>query len=232
MLYWPCWQSDVLWTMSPYDGLFWAFVYLRMEACIHTKQTIFGYFYLCVQTGGFTSSIICSGCGPGNNRTVRMPWCATLIDSIRFCQCNPALTIPPGTRTGAGVSQQTCRGFCSEFAGKCCTSCCAHTLRKVILLHWKGLEGCCVCRNSWQEGAIFFIFSRWSLVLFSFLISFCRFCCYSGFSPAISGYWRQGQKPFCSPACLSLSSLLLLLSFSSCPWDHTKFWIADSNSLF
>lgn len=130
MLHWPHWQSSVLWTMSRYDGLFWTFVYLRVKTCIHTKPAIFLYFIYVLRRGGFTSSIICSGCGSGSNRTVWMPRCATLINSGWVCQCNPAMTCPLGTQTGAGISQQTCRGFCSVYTGKCCSSYCAHTLRK------------------------------------------------------------------------------------------------------
>lgn len=192
-----------------------------------------------LRQGGFTSSIICSGCGSGSNRTVWMPWCATLINSITFCQCNPALTRPLGIHDWSwhlsadlqGVLLRVCRKILHFLL-------CTHP-QEVILLHWKGLERCWVCQNSWQESPMFFIFSRWSLFFFSFLISFCRFCCYSGFSPAVWGHWGQGQKPsevLCEGAALQPVWASVHCSFHgaflSCPWGHAKFWIADSNSLF
>lgn len=109
-------------------------------AFIQNKLFLDIFIYV-LRQGGFMSSIICSGCGSGSNRTVWIPWCATLINSIRFCQCNPALTRPLGTQTGAGISQQTCRGFCSVCTGKCCTSYCAHTLRKSFCFTGKAWRG-------------------------------------------------------------------------------------------
>lgn len=157
-----------------------------------------------------------------------MPWCAKQINSVGFCPCNPALTCPLGTQAWSWHLSAELQGILLRVCRKMLHLLCAHT-QEVILLHWKGLERCWVCQNSWQEGPIFFIFIRWSLAFFSFLISFCRFCCFSGLFPCTLGILKAGAKAFrgsvwgsCSAACLGLSSLLLSLSFSELPLGPHK----------
>lgn len=175
----------VLWAVGHYDGLFWTLVYLRMEICIHAKQTG-GFFIHVVRQGDF--SIISSGCGSGSNRTVWMPWCATQISSVQSCTdmstWHPALELASLSRAAGGFAQSF-----QENAALLTV----HTPSGSHPASLGGLGEVLGLPEFW-EGPIFFIFSRWSLAFFSFLISFCRFCCFSGFSPAVWGYWRQGKS--------------------------------------
>lgn len=95
------------------------------------QNKLFLDIFICVvRQGGFSSSFISPGCGTGSNRTVWMPWCATLINSVGFCRCNPALTSPLGIQDLSWHLLEDLQGICSESAGKSCTAYCAHTLRK------------------------------------------------------------------------------------------------------
>lgn len=164
MLHWPHWQRGVLWTMSHYDGPFWTC--LSQNGDLHQcKTSYFGIFlsaWFLVQ----------------HHKLWLWIWkwqnCvnALVCPTNQFCQRNPALECPLGTQDWSWHLSADLQGVLFRVCMKKLHFLLYTDPQEVILHHWKGLERCWVCQNSWKETLIIFIFSRWSLALSHFQFPF------------------------------------------------------------
>lgn len=148
-----------------------------METCIHAKQDIFGCFYL----RGSSSSIISSGCGSGSDKLCESPGVPyKSILSVQSCPgmstWHPGLELAPLSRPAGDFVQSL-----QENAALL-------TVHRPSGSHPASLEGLgevLGLPEFLERNSNNFYLQQVKLGCFSFPISFCRFCCFSGFSPAI-----------------------------------------------